>query len=320
MKKGIQHARAGTPIDHYLLIKTATKQIASNHKPFLTLILGDQTGEIEAKLWGINEKDETTFCNKTMVHVRGEVIDYRGRLQLKISSIRQVTADDHVKIEDLIRTAPLQKDDMLAVINEFIFDIRNPNLQRLTRALIKKHEQAFLESPAATRNHHEFMSGLAYHVVSMLNLAKSIVNLYPDIDQDLLYAGVILHDLGKVRELSGAIDTTYTVEGTLIGHISIIAAEIAETAKELHIDGEEVVALQHLVLSHHGKGEWGSPKSPMIREAEVLHLIDQFDARITMMNDALVNIEPGQFSERVMALEQRRFYKPAFQKTPADIL
>lgn len=167
-----------------------------------------------------------------------------------------------------------------------------------------------MEAPAATRNHHEFMSGLAYHVVSMLHLAKSIANLYPSLNTDLLYAGIILHDLGKVRELSGPIDTEYTIEGKLIGHISIIASEIHQAANELGIEGEEVMLLEHIVLSHHGKGEWGSPKPPLLREAEIIHYIDNLDAKMNMMDRALQKVEPGQFSERIMPLENRTFYRP----------
>src|SRR5690606_16550080 len=114
-----------------------------------------------------------------------------------------------------------------------------------TRHLLKKHQKEFLEYPAATKNHHEFVSGLAYHVVSMLDLAKAISELYPSLDKDLLYAGVILHDLGKVTELSGPISTVYTIEGNLLGHITIMVNEIGKAAEELDITGEEVMVLQH---------------------------------------------------------------------------
>ncbi|MFB4212000.1 3'-5' exoribonuclease YhaM [Shouchella sp. JSM 1781072] len=319
MEKGIKYHQVGEAVNRYLLIKTATKQIASNSKPFLTLILGDHTGEIEAKLWGVSPEDEGTFVNKTIVHIQGDVIDYRGRTQLKIASIRPTSPMDGVEINDFVRSAPLSAEDMLDEVNQFIFDIQNPNIQRITRFIVKKHQAAFVESPAATKNHHEFMGGLAFHVVSMLRLAKNIAAQYTNLDTDLLYAGVILHDIGKVKELSGAIDTTYTLEGKLLGHISIGAMEIHEAAHELNIEGEELIILQHLMLSHHGKGEWGSPKPPYIREAEVLHMIDNVDAKINMMDRALERVEPGEFSERVMPLENRSFYKPSFHKKPLDL-
>jgi 3'-5' exoribonuclease len=144
----------------------------------------------------------------------------------------------------------------------------------------------------------------------MLKLAESFSTLYPSLNRDLLYAGVILHDLGKVFELSGPVSTIYTVEGNLLGHISIMVNEIGKAAEELAIEGEEVMLLQHLVLSHHGKEEWGSPKKPLIKEAEMLHLIDNVDAKMNMLDRALTKVKPGEFTERIFALDNRSFYKP----------
>jgi 3'-5' exoribonuclease len=192
--------------------------------------------------------------------------------------------------------------------------MKNPNIQRITRHLVKKHQASFLQYPAATKNHHEFVSGLAYHVVSMLDLAKSIATLYPSLDTDLLYSGVILHDLGKVIELSGPISTVYTTEGNLLGHITIMVNEIGKAAEELGINGEEITVLQHIVLSHHGKAEWGSPKPPLIKEAEILHYIDNLDAKMNMLDRALERVKPGEFSDRIFALDNRSFYKPTFHK------
>jgi len=312
MKKGIVHYGFGETVDTYMYIKTSTKAVASNGKPFLTLILADKTGEIEAKLWDVSDNDEKTYAAEATVKVQGEVQNFRGRSQLKIRQIRLTTDNDGVKKSDLIQTAPLSQEEMLEKITQYIFEMRNPNIQRVTRHLLKKYQEDFLVFPAATKNHHEFMSGLAYHVVSMLDLAKGIAALYPSLDKDLLYAGIILHDLGKVFELSGPVSTVYTVEGNLLGHITIMVNEIGKAAEELEIKAEEIMVLQHLVLSHHGKAEWGSPKPPLVREAEVLHYIDNLDAKINMMDRALEKVRPGEFTERVFALDNRSFYKPNF--------
>jgi 3'-5' exoribonuclease len=310
LKKGILDYQVGDQIDHFMLINTSTKGTASNGKPFLTLMLRDHTGEIEAKLWDCTPQDEQSFAAEQIVKVVGDISSYRGRTQLKLKQIRLCTDLDNVQISDFLEVAPIEKDTVIEKITQFIFEMKNPNIQRMTRQLLKKHQEAFLEYPAATKNHHEYVSGLAYHVITMLELAKSISTIYPSLNKDLLYAGVILHDLGKVRELSGPISTTYTVEGNLIGHISILVSEIAEVAKELSIEGEEVMVLQHLVLSHHGKGEWGSPKPPMIKEAEILHYIDNIDAKMNMLDRALARVAPGEFSERIFPLENRSFYNP----------
>ncbi|CAH0247139.1 3'-5' exoribonuclease YhaM [Peribacillus sp. NPDC101481] len=312
MGNGIIHYGIGEVVDIYMYIKTSTKAVASNGKPFLTLILCDKTGEIEAKLWDVSEVDEKTYSAEATVKVQGEVQNYRGRSQLKIRNIRITSDTDGVTKADLIQTAPLSQEEMMETITQFIFEMRNPNIQRVTRHLIKKYQNEFLTFPAATKNHHEYMSGLAYHVVSMLGLAKAISTLYPSLNKDLLYAGVILHDLGKVHELSGPVSTVYTVEGNLLGHITIMVNEVGKAAEELGIEAEEIMILKHLILSHHGKAEWGSPKPPMVREAEVLHYIDNMDAKINMMDRALEKVKPGEFTERVFALDNRSFYKPTF--------
>lgn len=312
MTKGLMEFEVGEQIEMFLLVKTCTKGIASNGKPFLSVVLQDRTGDIEAKLWDTSEQDEQTYKAETIVKVNGDVQNYRGRLQLRIRQIRPAYPQDNVQISDFVETAPLSQDEMMSQITQYIFEMKNPNLQRITRHLLKKYSKGFLVYPAATKNHHEFVSGLAYHVVSMLNLAKAIADLYPSLDKDLLYSGIILHDLGKVVELSGPISTTYTVEGNLLGHITIMVNEIGKAADELDIHGEEVMVLQHLVLSHHGKLEWGSAKTPMIKEAEILHYIDNVDAKMNMLDRALRHVKPGEFSERIFALENRSFYKPTF--------
>ncbi len=314
MTKQLLDYEVGEQVDLYLLIKSSVKGIASNGKPFLTLIFQDRSGNIEAKLWDASEEDEKTYAPETIVKVVGDVQNYRGRLQLKLRQIRPVRHTEGFHISDFLETAPLSPEEMGSKVTQYIFEMKNPKIQRITRYLLQKYKKEFLEYPAATKNHHEYVSGLAYHVVSMLDLAKAIADLYPTLDRDLLYAGVLLHDLGKVIELSGPIATSYTVEGNLLGHITIMVNEIDKAADELHIDGEEVIILQHLVLSHHGKAEWGSPKPPLIKEAEVLHYIDNLDAKINMLDRALNRVKPGEYTERIFALDHRSFYKPTFHE------
>jgi len=310
MAKGIGQHEVGEQVDLYFLIKSSTRGIASNGKPFLTVILQDKTGDIEAKLWDVSPEDEETYAAEKIVKVAGEVMNYRGRNQLKVRNIRPAQPQDGVRVSDFLEVAPLSREEMVEYITQSIFEMKNSNIHRMTRHLLNKYQSEFLEYPAATKNHHEFVSGLAYHVVSMLKLAKAFADLYPSLNRDLLYSGVILHDLGKVFELSGPVSTTYTVQGNLLGHISIMVNEIGKTAEELGIEGEEVMLLQHMVLSHHGKEEWGSPKKPLIKEAEMLHLIDNVDAKMNMLDRALDKTKPGEFTERIFALDNRSFYKP----------
>ena len=144
----------------------------------------------------------------------------------------------------------------------------------------------------------------------MLNLANKVCDLYPYLDRDLLCAGVLLHDIGKIKELGGLSVTEYTLEGKLLGHISISQTMVQETADELGIEGETVTLLRHMVLAHHGQYEYGSPVLPATLEAEALHYIDDFDARMTMIQKELDKIRPGEFTSRIFSLDNRIFYKP----------
>src|SRR5690625_3641431 len=215
-------------------------------------------------------------------------------------------------VADFLEKAPVDKEQLKEKLTEAIFEMKNPSIQRIVRAFVKKYEAELFVYPAASKNHHAYVSGLAHHIVTMLQIAKGLCDIYPKLNKDLLYAGIILHDIGKIHELSGAVTTSYTVEGTLLGHISIMVGEIKEVADQLDISGEEVTVLQHLVLSHHGVPEWGSPKRPQVMEAEILHVIDVIDARVNMLTRALERTKPGEFTERLFALDNRSFYRPPF--------
>ncbi|MCM3758765.1 MULTISPECIES: 3'-5' exoribonuclease YhaM [Sporosarcina] len=312
MKKLLDH-KVGEPVDLFLFVKQSTKGVTQQGSPFMSLVLQDKSGDLEAKLWDTGEEQERLYPAAAIVRVGGEVHEYRGKNQLRIKSIRPAKADEGITMSDLVPSAEKSKEELMDELMQFFFEMKNPQIQRITRHLIKKHQEAFMMYPAATRNHHDYVSGLLDHVVSMLKLAKAVADLYPTLNKDLLYSGVILHDIGKVIELSGPVAAHYTVEGNLLGHISIMVTEISKAADELDVSGEEVMLLQHMVLSHHGKEEWGSPKRPMLPEAEMLHYIDNIDAKMNMLNRAMSKTEPGEFSERIFPLENRSFYKPTFE-------
>lgn len=317
--KGIAFYKESEHVHDYLLIKSVTRGTASNGKPFLTIILQDKSGDIESKLWGSTSEDESNYVPGAVVLAEGDITTYRGRNQFKIRTIRLADDHDPVKKSELVMAAPLSIDTLNEKVTQYLFEIKNPVIQRLTRALLKKHHHAFFEYPAATTIHHNFLSGLAFHVCCMLDMAKSVIRLYPEVDGDLLYAGIILHDMGKLKELSGVTSTSYTLEGNLLGHISIMIDEIGKVASELGIsEKEEVLLLQHMVLSHHENPEWGSPKPPLFKEAEILHMLDDLDAKMNIMTRAIRKTRPGEFSERVFALNNRSLYRPSFDSDDQD--
>lgn len=308
--RNVEKLNPGDSVDHFFLIHKATQGVTAQGKDYMTLYLQDKSGDIEAKLWTVTKEDMKLLQPEKIVHVTGDVINYRGRKQMKINKFKLATEEDNVKTQDFVDGAPLTPDEIQEEISHYMLDIENASLQRITRHLIRKYQESFFTFPAASSHHHNFASGLSYHVLTMLKVAKSICDIYPTLNRSLLYSAIILHDLGKVKELSGPVATTYTVEGNLLGHISIASEEVAEAARELKIEGEEVMLLRHMILARHGKMEFGSPKLPHLKEAEILFFIDNIDAKMNMFDKAYKKTEKGQFTERIFGLEGRQFYKP----------
>ena len=276
--RNVEKLNPGDSVENFFLIHRATQGVTAQGKDYMTLFLQDKSGDIEAKLWTVSKEDMQILKPETIVWVKGDVINYRGRKQMKVNQFRLAKPEDGFKTQDFVAGAPLSPDEIQENISHYILDIENANLQRITRHLLKNIKINSLRILQSS-HHHNFASGLSYHVLTMLEIAKSLCNIYPLLNRSLLYSSIILHDLGKVRELSGPVATTYTVEGNLLGHISIASDEVAEAAKELGIDGEEVMLLRHMILAHHGKMEFGSPKLPHLKEAEILFFIDNIDAK-----------------------------------------
>ena len=288
---------------------TAGKTNGNNKTNYLTITLQDKTGAIDAKLWNAKPEQMTSLKIGCVVEVKGDVIKYGEDLQLKVEKIDIISTEQSDQLL-FLKSAPYSIEELHQKITYYLNKIQDSTIHQITKALYEEHYEKMIVYPAASRNHHEFVSGLAYHTVSMLQMAEGIANIHSSLNTDYLYSGILLHDLGKIVELSGPVVPEYTLAGKLLGHISISQSMIASKAKELNLDNESVIILQHLILSHHGKLEFGSPMLPIIKEAEVIYLIDNLDARINMIDKALENVEPGHFSKRIFALENRSFYKP----------
>ncbi|WP_281183436.1 3'-5' exoribonuclease YhaM [Staphylococcus schleiferi] len=308
--RNVETLQPGDTVDHFFLIRHATQGVTAQGKDYMTLHLQDKSGEIEAKLWTVSKEDIPLLQPERIIHVKGDIINYRGRKQMKVNQFRLATDQDGMRTQDFIDGAPMSPEEIKDAMQEYIFEIENAPLQRVTRYLLNKYEDRYFVYPAASSHHHNFVSGLSYHVLTMLKIARSLCDIYPELNRSLLYSGIILHDMGKVRELSGPVATSYTLEGNLLGHISIASDDVADAARELNVDGEEILLLRHLILAHHGKLEYGSPKLPQVKEAEILNYIDNIDARMNMFDKAFKKVNKGQFTERIFGLENRQFYKP----------
>lgn len=312
MAKRLMDLKLDEDFESYVLIKEATKRVAKNGKKFVSLVFQDQSGQISGKYWDASDQDIQQFVNGRVVLLTGKRESYMNMPQMKIVSMRLAKENEPHNPLLFVKRAPLTRPQMEDFINQTIFEITNATYNRVVRYLIQKHADAFFSFPAAKTNHHDFAGGLAFHTISILRLAHSVVGQYEGIDAPLLYSGVILHDLGKTTELSGPISTEYTLAGNLLGHLSIMDAEIAEAADHLGIDqqNQDIILLRHMVLAHHGLLEYGSPERPQILEAEILHHLDELDATIMMIQGALKNVQPGDFTDRIFGLDNRRFYKP----------
>ena len=295
-----------------LMINNFSKGVSNNGQPYLNITFQDSTGSIEGKKWEINDADLALVEIGKIVYVNAEVLKYREKNQLKVLTISEQKGD--INLADFIKSAPKSKDEYLNKLLSYIDCIEYDDIKEIVLTIVNEKMDKISEYPAATRNHHDYYCGLLHHTTSMLDLAKSISDLYSDVDRSMLYAGAILHDIGKTVEFSSPVLPKYTVEGKLIGHISIMNAYVKETANKLNIDNERVMLLQHLVLSHHGKNEFGSPIVPLTLEAEILTFIDNLDSRINMIVKATNEINEGEFTPHQYGLEGRCIYKPHKEK------
>jgi 3'-5' exoribonuclease len=302
---GIKDFKDGQHIHQAFLVNQVSKGITASGQPYLTIILQDKTGQIEAKFWDVKPEIETMIDVGAFVQVDGDVAAYRQLLQVRINQMQRLNPDT-VNLEELTMTAPVPLKTLESDLKKTIGKISDPDYALITQTLI---QGSYVTYPAAVRNHHEYTSGLLFHTLSMIKVAEALMPLYPKINSDLIYAGILLHDLGKTTEFTGAVIPKYSTEGKLIGHLNSMAAKIQSLGEKLNIDKEKVMLLQHIVLAHHGKPEFGSSVPPLTKEALFVHMVDDFDAKMTIINKALDQTEPGQFTNRVFALDDRSFYK-----------
>ena len=297
----------------FLLIRSAEKRKDSKGNDYVDMNLTDRTGEINCKIWNWDPEAETPEAGQP-IKVRGTIQEYNGRLQLRVEKWRLCTEDDPVDMNALVPCAPRKPEDMFKDIEDAIEHFADEDLKKLTRGMLNLAGDRLKWFPAAQRMHHAERSGLLHHTTDMLRLADAMLNIYPWLNRDLLKAGVIIHDLGKIDEMksdqTGNV-TDYTRDGQLLGHLVRGITNLNKVAEETGVTGECLILLEHMLLSHHGESEFGSPKPPMFPEAEALHWIDIMDARMNTMKSVTDKTPPGAFSEKIFSLD-RRVYHPLY--------
>ena len=304
----------GKLFDGFFLVLLKQQRTTKTNKPYLNLILGDKTGQLEGRVWEPGDpRIAKDFDRGDVVKARGSASRFDDRLQMKIDQLRKA-APGEVDKSDLLPSTTCDVADLWRHLMGFVESFANPDLKRLLAVLLADPAlaEAYREAPAAKQLHHAWLGGLLEHVVSLLTLADRVAPHYPILDRDLLLTGVLLHDIGKVRELSREIGFEYTVEGVLLGHIQIGAA-LAERAMDSlpNFPPRLKILVLHMILSHHGKLEFGSPKLPMIPEALVLNFLDDLDAKMQAIQGEFDKSiregkGPGELTGKVWALDNRQ--------------
>ena len=295
-------------IEGQFLLGSVSKGVNATGGSYFSVELRDASGQITAKKWDATLDDEQIFVTGNVISVIGETNKYRDALQLKILSAEVVPLDE-IDVDRFVKAPPISKEELINKFNNYVKSVKNEDCQKLLKYMINKFDDKLYNYPAAVSIHHEYSSGLLVHSLTMADIAAMLCPIY-DADYDLVITGCLLHDMGKIIELEGPIVYKYSLEGKLLGHISIMCAEIRKAAEELKITSEVPVLLEHMVLSHHGQQEFGSPVMPLTKEALLLSLIDNLDSKMVVVSKATEDLEPGSFSTKVFPLDNRSFYKP----------
>lgn len=254
-------------------------------EPYLALTLGDRCGQIEAKMWDNVEDSLDAFEQEDFLKIKGLINKYKNRFQLTIHKLRKL-GDSEIDFADYLPKTTKDVDALWRTLEEFVESFSDANLRTLVQAFMADSEiaAAYRNAPAAKTLHHAYIGGLLDHVVSLFRSCDLVSRNYPQINRDLLLTGAFLHDIGKIHELTYSRSFSYTSRGQLLGHM-IIELEMlqAKIAQIPDFPDELKTLLEHLIISHHGQYEFGSPKLPMFPEALMLHYLDDLDSKMEAM-------------------------------------
>ena len=272
------------------LVKQKRLGTTRKGEPFISLTLADRTGEIEGRVWEGAEQLSSLFHEGDIIEVEGHAGSYRGQIQITISDLKAPKGEADPSI--FIESSPKDISEMMKSLRAIIRGVKNVHLRTLNDRFLSDQQfvSLFRKVPAAKNFHHSYLGGLLEHTLSVCQVARQVAEHYPQLDRDLLLTAAFLHDIGKMRELKFDLKIDYTDEGRLIGHVVMSTIMVDKRLREIKDFPQELaIRLKHLILSHHGNYEFGSPKRPKFLEAFALHMIDDLDAKINGL---------GRFMER----------------------
>ncbi len=324
----IEQLQEGGRVDDVFLVKSSKLAETRAGKPYLLLSLTDKSGEIGGPVWE-NAESVAEICQAgKFVQLKGQVQSYRDNLQLRIDSVVAVLETD-VNLADFMAASENDLEEMAAQVRRIVASVENSWVRKLLNRFFKKEElwEHFKNAPAAKGIHHAYVGGLLEHCLSMIKVADMLASHYPGVDRSILLAGVLLHDIGKLKELEvevGLVD--YTPQGRLKGHLVIGSEMVGEVAAKIKdFPDDLLIQIQHLILSHHGRLEFGSPTVPMTTEAFLLSYIDDLDSKMNLIEQLRrkQKKEGMQWSDYQRSLERFLYLEPLGkneeeQKTPED--
>lgn len=298
-------------VDGFCIIKSIDRKTSSKGDSYLDMMLGDSDGEINAKLWRYSPELHGEYTTNELVKIRGVISPYNGADQLKIERIRHIIPEDNVNAEDFVKTADYSGEDMFDELMNIASSFKDSELKAIVTEILKDNRLKLLYWPAAFKLHHAIRGGLLLHSLSIVRLAQNVCKIYPFVDSELLISGAILHDIAKLCEFEVAdtgIATGYSVEGNLLGHLTMGAVVINKYAEKLGVSRKTAMLLEHMCLSHHGEPEFGAAVRPMFIEAELLSELDLMDSRVYEMKEAVESANPEDFTGRLWAMDNRKLY------------
>lgn len=285
----IASLKEGDWVEEIYLVTSKQISTAKNGVTYLSLKLTDKTGEIDGRLWDNADAVAGKFERDDFVRIKGMASNYQGSMQIKMKTLEKVD-DSAVDVANFLESSPRDPDEMVKELRAFATALTNPHLRQLMTDFLDDAAfmAVFRRAPAAKTLHHNYIGGLLEHIVELVALSRDVAKHFPSIDLDLLTVGAFLHDIGKVKELAVRKSIEYTTEGRLIGHISIGYEMIVEKVSAISgFPAELTMLLKHIMLSHHGEYEFGSPKRPKIQEAIVINYLDDLAAKINSFQATL---------------------------------
>ncbi len=287
------------PVDEVFVASGKQLRPNRNGNLYLQVELSDRSGAISARMWNASEPLYKSFQNGDYVRVEGTAQLYQGSMQLIATRLSKVDPGE-VDEDDFTPVAMVEVDKLVLRLGEILRGMADPHLQNLAECFLLDEQfmAKFTEAPAGIKHHHAYRGGLLQHVVNVMEVALKISPCYPQIDRDLLLMGAFLHDVGKVDELGYDREMVYTDEGQLIGHlvmaVGMLEAKVAEAEKLSGepVPEESVLRIKHMLVSHHGEYEYGSPKLPMTLEAVALYCLDHLDSKVNAF-DQLIREDPN---------------------------